>query len=105
MLWCCKFASPTGKGPNIDPLSESTLAAYLGNFFAKNRDKELWEKMRQDNNLDSPRPFSSISDQELATFAGVFVPGGHAPLSDLGDNPDLGRILLYFHNTSKPTGR
>ncbi|THG95038.1 hypothetical protein EW026_g6548 [Hermanssonia centrifuga] len=97
------FASPTGKGPNIDPLSESTLAAYLGNFFAKNRDKELWEKMRQENNLDSPRPFSSISDQELATFAGVFVPGGHAPLSDLGDNPDLGRILLYFHNTSKPT--
>lgn len=60
--------------------------------------------MRAENNFGSPRPFASISDEELATFAGVFVPGGHAPLTDLGDNPDLGRILLHFHNARKPTG-
>lgn len=60
--------------------------------------------MKAENNFDSPRPFSSISDQELASFSGVFIPGGHAPLTDLGDNPDLGRILLHFHNNQKPTG-
>lgn len=76
----------------------------MGNFFSKNRDNKLFETMKEENNLDSPRPFSSITDQELATFAGVFIPGGHAPLTDLGDNPDLGRILLHFHNNNKPTG-
>ncbi|EKM55898.1 uncharacterized protein PHACADRAFT_121897 [Phanerochaete carnosa HHB-10118-sp] len=97
------FASPQGKGPNIDPLSQSTFGAYLGNWFAKNRDEKLVDRMRQENNFDSPRPFNTISDEELATFAGVFIPGGHAPLSDLGDNPDLGRILWHFHNAAKPT--
>ena len=77
----------------------------MGNFLSKNRDNKLFETMKQENNLDNPRPFSSITDQELATFVGVFIPGGHAPLTDLGDNPDLGRILLYFHNNNKPTGQ
>lgn len=60
--------------------------------------------MKEENNLGNPRPFSSFTDEELATFAGVFIPGGHAPLTDLGDNADLGRILLHFHNSNKPTG-
>ncbi len=76
----------------------------MGNFIAKNRDNRLVEKMNIESNLASPRPFSSISNEELATFVGVFIPGGHAPLTDLGDNPDLGRILLHFHNSEKPTG-
>lgn len=99
-----QFASPQGKGSNIDPHSQSTLGAYFGNWFSKNRDNKLVEKMRTENNFGNPRLFSSFSDEELATFSGVFIPGGHAPLTDLGDNPDLGRILLDFHNNQKPTG-
>ena len=99
-----QFASPKGRGPNIDPISQSTFAAYMGNFVAKNRDNKLFEQMKNENNLNNPRPFASISDEELATFSGVFIPGGHAPLTDLGDKPDLGRILLHFHNANKPTG-
>ncbi|GJE98145.1 class I glutamine amidotransferase-like protein [Phanerochaete sordida] len=97
------FASPQGKGPNIDPLSTSTFAAYLGNWFAKNRDEQLVARMRAENNFDSPRPFHSITNAELASFAGVFIPGGHAPLTDLGADPELGRILWHFHNGVKPT--
>lgn len=33
----------------------------------------------------------------------MFIPGAHAPLTDLGDNVDLGRILSHFHSNSKPT--
>lgn len=99
-----QFASPKGRGPNIDPISQSTFAAYMGNFVAKKRDNELIEKMKDGNNLDSPRPFASINDDELASYAGVFIPGGHAPLTDLGDDSELGRILLHFHNGQKPTG-
>lgn len=76
----------------------------MGNFAAKNRDEKVFEKMQKENNLGSPHPFSSISDDEFAIFSGVFIPGGHAPLIDLGDDPELGRILLHFHNAKKPTG-
>jgi putative intracellular protease/amidase len=99
-----QFASPEGKQPNVDPLSTSTPMAFLGNWWEKKKESELIEQMKLENNLKSPRPFRTITDAELAGFDGVFVPGGHAPLTDLGDNPELGRILLHFHEKSKPTG-
>ncbi|TCD62253.1 hypothetical protein EIP91_007130 [Steccherinum ochraceum] len=97
------FVSPKGKEPNVDPLSQSTMLAFLGNWWQKNKEDKVIAQMRLENNLASPQPFSSISDIALNTFSGVFIPGGHAPLTDLGDDPELGRILLHFHNQKKPT--
>jgi hypothetical protein len=59
--------------------------------------------MKRENGFSSPRPFSTISDDELTTFAAVFIPGGHAPLKDLGGDAELGRILRHFHEENKPT--
>lgn len=98
-----QFASPSGRRPNIDPLSES-LVVYFGNWLQKNRDNQLIQRMYAENNLALPRPFPSITDDELESYAGVFIPGGHAPIRDLGNNPDLGRILWHFHGRGKPTG-
>ncbi|EED14337.1 ThiJ/PfpI family protein [Talaromyces stipitatus ATCC 10500] len=80
-----------------------TLLAFAGNFYERRHENELIDRMRRENGFDSPRPFKSISDEELDSFAGVFIPGGHAPLQDLGDDPELGRILKHFHNKTKPT--
>ncbi|KAJ5814780.1 class I glutamine amidotransferase-like protein [Penicillium riverlandense] len=96
------FASPKGQQPTPDPNSESLLA-YAGNFYERRREEELIDRMKRENGFNRPRPFSTISDDELATFAGVFIPGGHAPLEDLGADPELGRILRYFHQENKPT--
>ncbi|KAI9928825.1 hypothetical protein ASPWEDRAFT_103451 [Aspergillus wentii DTO 134E9] len=96
------FASPQGKEPTPDPNSESLLA-FAGCFYERNRENELLDRLKRENGFDHPRRFDSISDEELATFAGVFIPGGHAPLKDLGDDPELGRILRYFHQENKPT--
>ncbi|OOF95274.1 hypothetical protein ASPCADRAFT_169758 [Aspergillus carbonarius ITEM 5010] len=96
------FASPKGQEPAPDPLSESLLA-FAGNFYERRRENELIERMRRENGFSSPRPFASISDDELRTFAAVFIPGGHAPLTDLGSDKELGRILRYFHGENKPT--
>lgn len=96
------FASPLGQTPQADPLSLS-LAAFAGNFYERQRELDLIERMKRENGFSSPKKFSSISDDELKTYSGVFIPGGHAPLSDLGDNPDLGRILTHFHSQQKPT--
>lgn len=97
------FASPTGQEePTPDPNSE-TLLAYAGNFYERKRENELIDRMKRENGFSRPRPFGSIDDSELATFAGVFIPGGHAPVRDLGDDPELGRLLRYFHRENKPT--
>jgi len=96
------FASPEGKEPKPDPNSESLLA-FAGNFYERRRENELIERMKRENGFSRPRRFDSISNEELNTFAGVFIPGGHAPLVDLGDNPELGRILDHFHANRKPT--
>lgn len=96
------FASPKGLEPAVDPNSESLLA-YAGNIYSRQRENELIERMKRENGFSRPRPFSSITDDELASFAGVFIPGGHAPVQDLGADPDLGRLLRFFHRENKPT--
>ncbi|KAF2032880.1 class I glutamine amidotransferase-like protein [Setomelanomma holmii] len=96
------FASPEGKESTPDPNSLSLLA-FAGNWYERQREVDLIERMKKENGFSSPRKFSSISDEELQGFGGVFIPGGHAPLTDLGDNPDLGRILSHFHSNAKPT--
>jgi putative intracellular protease/amidase len=98
-----KFASPLGKEPQPDPLS-TTLLAFAGNYYEQQRETALVEgKMKSENNLKHPTPFAEISDDELKSYAGIFIPGGHAPLADLGDNKELGRILSHFHDNQKPT--
>ncbi|KAF2279716.1 ThiJ/PfpI family protein [Westerdykella ornata] len=96
------FASPEGKEPTPDPLSLS-LAAFAGNFYERKRETDLIERMKRENGFSRPKKFSEISDAELEGYAGVFIPGGHAPLADLGDNAELGRILRHFHERGKPT--
>ncbi|KAG9526443.1 ThiJ/PfpI family protein [Aureobasidium sp. EXF-12298] len=96
------FATPEGKEPVPDPNSESLLA-FAGNFYERRRENELVERMKKENGFSSPRKFRDISNEELESFRGVFIPGGHAPLTDLGDNKDLGRILEHFHGKQKPT--
>ncbi|KAL4938163.1 hypothetical protein BDV06DRAFT_215327 [Aspergillus oleicola] len=96
------FASPQGKEPQPDPNSESLLA-FAGNFYERRRENELLQRMKNENGFSRPRTLGSISAEELQSFAGIFIPGGHAPLSDLGNDKDLGRILTYFHKENKPT--
>jgi len=96
------FASPEGKEPTPDPLSTS-LAAFAGNFYERRRETELIERMKRENGFSKPRKFFDIDSEELKSFDGVFIPGGHAPLADLGDNAELGRILSHFHQNHKPT--
>jgi putative intracellular protease/amidase len=96
------FASPKGQEPKADPNSESLLA-YAGNFYERQRENDLIARMKRENGFTRPRPFSTIGDEELTSFAGIFIPGGHAPLSDLGDDAELGRILRYFNRENKPT--
>jgi putative intracellular protease/amidase len=44
-----------------------------------------------------------VIKEGLDGYAGVFVPGGQAPVVDLMQDPDAGEILRHFHQHSKPT--
>ncbi|RTL65306.1 MAG: thiamine biosynthesis protein ThiJ [Pseudonocardiaceae bacterium] len=44
-----------------------------------------------------PVDLSTMTDEEIAGFDAVFVPGGHGPMVDLADNPDVTRVLQILH--------
>jgi putative intracellular protease/amidase len=77
--------------------------AFAGNFYERQREQDLIQRMKRDNGFDCPRPFKSLGNDELDSFAGVFIPWGHAPLRDLSSDQELGRILKHFHSKGKPT--
>lgn len=99
-----QFANPQGNAPALDPLSDTKMWFPLSLGAEKDREKQLLERLGVENNFKNPRRFADITDQELGRYAGVFLPGGHAPMTDLWNDKDLGRILLHFHNQAKPTG-
>ncbi|MHA6779866.1 DJ-1/PfpI family protein [Pseudonocardia saturnea] len=47
--------------------------------------------------FQAPVDLSTMSDAEMGTFDAVFVPGGHGPMIDLADNPDVTRLLQILH--------
>jgi putative intracellular protease/amidase len=52
--------------------------------------------------FQQPAALSDLTDAELAGFDAVFAPGGHGPMVDLADNPDVGRLLLALKRKHAP---
>ena len=46
----------------------------------------------------SPTNLSTMTDEDIAEFDAVFVPGGHGPMVDMADNPDVTRVISILHN-------
>jgi putative intracellular protease/amidase len=49
-----------------------------------------------------PVALSSLSEEDLGEFDAVFAPGGHGPMVDLADNPDVGRLLTALQTRRAP---
>jgi putative intracellular protease/amidase len=49
-----------------------------------------------------PVALPDLTDEQMAGFDAVFVPGGHGPMADLSGNPDAGRLLLALHRKRAP---
>ncbi|HWG65264.1 MAG TPA: DJ-1/PfpI family protein [Streptosporangiaceae bacterium] len=52
--------------------------------------------------FQGPAALSALSDAQLAEFDAVFTPGGHGPMVDLADNPDVARLLVAQHRKAAP---
>ncbi|KAI0654737.1 hypothetical protein C8Q70DRAFT_1084798, partial [Cubamyces menziesii] len=94
------FASPTDKSSISDTLSQTPLNVFRGNRRPNRKAQELLRGMEIENNIRNPRPFRSIMDGGLKSFAGVLqvfdIPGGHAPTSEIGNKPEFGFITTPF---------
>lgn len=89
------LATPDGAKPVLDKGSNDKK------FFGGN-EAERAKAERFVNGL-SPISLQAAIDGGLEQYAGIFVPGGHAPMTDLMQNEKLGVILRYFHAANKPT--
>ncbi len=92
-------ATPSGKKPVMDKDSKNPM------FFQDDKKKmddaaKLADKILTNKNV---RKLSEVADGKLNEYAGVFIPGGHAPMVDLIVDPSVGKILTYFHENAKPT--
>jgi putative intracellular protease/amidase len=92
-------ATPDGSMPSIDDRSRS--ASHFGDDEAALRAAN--DFFDGDPSFHAVRSFRAVIDAGLDTVAGVFVPGGHAPITDLATNEELGEILRHAHATGKPT--
>jgi len=93
------LATPTGEKPHMDKDSDA-LIYFAQDDAARTRARNFFNN---DPAMNDVRTIRSIIDAGLERFAGVFFPGGHAPIVDVMQDPDAGEVLRYFHSVSKPT--
>lgn len=93
------LATPDGSKPHIDAASD-TVGHFGGDQAAYDRASRFYA---EDPAMNAVRTLRSVLDSGLDGYAGVFVPGGHAPVVDLMQDPDAGAILRHFHGAAKPT--
>jgi len=93
------LATPDGTKPHIDEASD-TPDHFGGDKAAYERAKTFYAN---DPAMNEVRTLRSIVEEGLDNYAGVFVPGGQAPVVDLMQDPDMGEVLRHFHERSKPT--
>lgn len=48
--------------------------------------------------FNDPIALSSLTDEQMAEFDAVFAPGGHGPMVDLPENPDVARLLRILQD-------
>ena len=93
------LATPDGTKPHIDEASDS--AEHFGDDEAAyTRAKSFYAEQPS---MTRGRTLRSVIDDGLTSYAGVFVPGGHAPAVDLMQDPETGAILRHFHEAGRPT--
>ena len=63
---------------------------------------ERHRQLQEIPGFQHPVALSSLTDAEMGEFDAVFAPGGHGPMVDLSDNPDVGRLLLALHRKRAP---
>lgn len=93
------FASPKGSRITWDNHS-------IDKKFFNGSDEELKSALSFVSLLGSANEtvrLEQILSEGMEDYVGIFIPGGHAPMSDLAKDAHLGKLLHHFHEQEKPT--
>jgi putative intracellular protease/amidase len=93
------LATPNGAKPHIDEASDSPQ--HFGGDETAYR--KAWAFFNDHPSMNTGRTLRSVIDEGLDRYAGVFTPGGQAPVVDLMQDVEVGEILRHFHQKKKPT--
>lgn len=92
-------ATPLGVKPHLDVRS-ITASHFGGDESALRAALEFYDG---DDSFRAIKSLSAVIAGGLDGYDGVFVPGGHAPITDLSTSAELGEILRHAHVHAKPT--
>jgi putative intracellular protease/amidase len=93
------LATPKGNRPVVD--QQSLSASHFGGSEVELR--KAIDFVASNPGIRNRSSIRSVIEEGLENYVGVFVPGGHPPMIDLMQDPDLGAVLRHFHVHSKPT--
>src|SRR3954453_5703144 len=86
------LASPNGGQPPIDPKSD-----------APENQTESTKRFKEDEALKEKLSLTMrLSDTFADEFDAVFFPGGHGPMWDLSQDPNVTRLVQNFFKQNKP---
>jgi putative intracellular protease/amidase len=94
------FSNPKGNTVTFDPASNDKI-------FYNNDDSERAKAVKfldGTDDLKRPKTFAKVLQEGTSDYVGIFIPGGWSPMQDLVEDKELGKILLDFHTTGRPTG-
>ena len=94
------IANPKGDLPQMDANSNNAMF-FGGDDAARAAAFTYAQGIEQ---LKHPKILASVVAEGTQGYAGLFIPGGHAPMADLITDKNLGKILTSFHDAGKPTG-
>ncbi|MCZ8114617.1 MAG: type 1 glutamine amidotransferase domain-containing protein [Silanimonas sp.] len=91
--------TPRGNRPQVDQRSVDPQY-FRGDAQEMRRIAGVVEQLTQ---ADQVKALPDVLASGLDRYAAVFIPGGHAPMIDLANNPLVGDVLRHFHANGKPT--
>jgi len=93
------LVTPKGNAPSVDERSVDPQY-FAGDATEMKRIQQLVASLP---GIDDTLSLKEVLAGDLDHYAGLLIPGGHAPLIDLANNPEVGALLRHFHQSGKPT--
>ncbi|WP_337271113.1 type 1 glutamine amidotransferase domain-containing protein [Oryzifoliimicrobium ureilyticus] len=94
------IATPDGNTPALD--GNSITTEHFEGDAAKLADAMRFVTTYP--GMQKPETLGKVVQAGLDGYDGIYLPGGHAPMVDLMQDPELGKALRQFHTSGKATG-